>query len=284
MKDQPSPNGLENALVLNVSERGDGCHRVLRIEHEGKPVVVKCYGLKRSRLRAVLRQFGSLVIVGKSSVTAKARCRTEKETLALWHNEGFDVPRVYSIDFPSLEPCLAMEWIPGQTLSDLIQSSEESLETKKDLIRRFTEILARRHDRALALNEPRILFEHPTLNHLILSGDRLVHFDFEIVFTWKRDLERLIRRELAGFIRPLVRKSREEETDDLLEVMVRTYPEKARFRDVLNELEQFGSVPVLHWLQGFQKLPFFRKKGNTRAAAALARALKKESKGERLSI
>lgn len=275
MKHQNLPSGLENALVLNVSERGDGRHRVLRIEHEGMPIVVKCYGLKRNRFRAVLRQFGSRVIVGKSSVTAKGRCRTERETLNLWHNEGFDVPRVYSIDFPSLEPCLAMDWIPGLTLSDLIQSSEESLETKKDLIRRFTEIMARRHERALALNEPRLLFEHPTLNHLILSGDRLVHFDFEIVFTWKRDLERLVRRELAGFIRPLVRKSREEETDGLLEMMVRTYPEKVRLRHVLNELEQFGSVPVVHWLEGFQKLSFFRKKGNTGTAAALARALKK---------
>jgi len=275
MKDQSLSAGLENALVLNVSKRGDGRHRILRIEHEGKPVVVKCYGLKRNRLSTALRQFGSLVIVGKSSVTAKARCRTERETLTLWHNEGFDVPRVYSIDFPSLEPCLAMEWMPGQTLSDLIQSKEESLETKKDLIRRFTEILARRHERALALNEARLLFEHPTLNHLIQSGDRLVHFDFEIVFTWKRDLERLIRRELAGFIRPMVRKSRKEETDGLLGVMVRTYPEKVCLRHVLKELEQFGSVPVLHWLKGFQKLPFFRKKGNTVTAAALARALKK---------
>jgi tRNA A-37 threonylcarbamoyl transferase component Bud32 len=275
MKYQNPPTGLENAFVLNVSKRGDGRHRILKIEHEGRPVVVKCYGLKRNRLRTVLRQFGSLVIVGKSSVTARARCRTERETLTLWHNEGFDVPRVYPIDFPSLEPCVAMEWIPGQTVSDFIRARDESLETKKVLIGRFTEILARRHDRALALNESRLLFEHPTLNHVIWCGDRLVHFDFEMVFTWKRDLDRLVRRELAGFIRPLVLKSRKEETDSLLEIMVRTYPEKARLRHVLNELEKFGSVPVLHRLEGFQKLAFFRKKGNTRPAAALARALKK---------
>ena len=275
MKDHSLSAGLENALVLNVSKRGDGRHRILKIEHEGKPVVVKCYGLKRSRLHAVLRHFGSLVIVGKSSATTRGRWRTERETLTLWHNEGFDVPRVYPMDIPSLEPCLAMEWIPGRTLSNLIQAGDESLETKKELIRRFTEILARRHDRALALNEPCLLFEHPTLNHVICCGDRLVHFDFEMVFTWKRDLERLVRRELAGFIRPLVRKSRKEETDSLVEVMVKTYPEKVRLGHVLNELEQFGSVPVLHWLEGFQKLSFFRKKGNTRTASTLARALKK---------
>ena len=275
MKDRSLPAGLENALVLNVSKRGDGRHRILKIEHEGKPVVVKCYGLKRSMFHAVVRHFGSLVIVGKSSATARGRCTTERETLTLWYNEGFDVPRVYPIDIPSLEPSLAMEWIPGQTLSNLIQASDESLERKKDLIGKFTEILARRHERALALNESRLLFEHPTLNHVISCGDRLVHFDFEMVFTWKRDLERLVRRELAGFIRPLVRKSKKEETDCLLGVMVRTYPEKVLLRHVLNELEQFGSVPVLHWLEGFQKLSFFRKKGNTRTASTLARALKK---------
>ena len=274
MKYQTPPTGLENAFVLNVSKRGDGRHRILKIEHEGRPVVVKCYGPKRNKLRTVLRQFGSLVIVGKSSVTAKARCRTERETLTLWHNEGFDVPRVYPIDFPSLEPCVAMEWIPGQTVSDFIHARDESLETKKVLIGRFTEILARRHDRALALNESRLLFEHPTLSHVIRCGDRLVHFDFEMVFTWKRDLDRLVRRELAGFIRPLVRKSRKEETDGLLKIMVRTYPEKARLGHVLNELERFGSVPVVRRLERFQRLTFFRKKGNTETAAALARALK----------
>ena len=57
--------------------------------------------------------------------------------------------------------------------------------------------------------------------------------------------------------------------------MVKTYPEKVRLRHVLNELEQFGSVPVSHWLEGFQKLSFFRKKGNARTASTLARALKK---------
>lgn len=277
MKDQSLSAGLENAVVLNVSKRGDGRHRILKVEHEGRPLVVKCYGLKRNSLRAVLRQFGSLVIMGKSSVTAKGRCRTERETLTLWHNEGFDVPRVYPIDFPSLQPCLAMEWIPGPTLSALIQSTEESLETKKDLIKRFTEILARRHDQALALNESRLLFEHPTLNHVIVSGDRLVHFDFEIVFTWKRDLGRLVRRELAGFIRPLVRKSRKEEIDGLLEIMVRTYPGTAYLEHMLIELEQFGSVPVVHWLEGFQRLTLFRRKTNTRTATALARALRKEA-------
>ena len=64
------------AEVLAASKRGDGTHRVLKVEYRGKTVVVKCYGLKGSRLQALSRQFGSRLLLGKYlgfAVTHKER-------------------------------------------------------------------------------------------------------------------------------------------------------------------------------------------------------------------
>ena len=179
------------------------CNREVKaLTHEGKPVVLKCYGRKERPVRVALRQFGSLFIVGKSSITPGARCKTEHDVINLWRREGFDVPSLLAVPVPDpdLEPCLAMEWIPGTTLARVLLDSGVPVSRKQDLINRFTVILGRRHARAMSLKEPRLLFENPTFDHVFLSGERLVHHDFEIVFTGKRNIERLVRREIVGFL------------------------------------------------------------------------------------
>ena len=88
------------AEVLAMSKRGDGTHRVLKVDYQGEPVVVKCYGLKGSWLQALSRQFGSRLLLGKSTYTARGRQNTERAVLELWRREGFDVPRV--LDLPLL--------------------------------------------------------------------------------------------------------------------------------------------------------------------------------------
>ncbi len=129
------------AEVLAASKRGDGSHRVLKLEYQGKPVVVKCYGLKGSRLQALSRQFGSRLLLGKSTYTARGRYATERAVLELWRREGFDTPRV--LDIPELagagQPCLAMEFVPGELMSKLIRSTDVPLARKKELVARFAE-------------------------------------------------------------------------------------------------------------------------------------------------
>ena len=55
----------DKAELMDMSERGDGRHRVLKVEHGGAFYIIKCYGLKRSKIRTAMRQLGSLFLVGK---------------------------------------------------------------------------------------------------------------------------------------------------------------------------------------------------------------------------
>lgn len=264
----------DQAELLDVSDRGDGRHRVLKVEHQGEVYILKCYGLKRSRFRTALRQFGSLYLVGKSSISPKARMETEQKTLSLWRREGFDAPKAYGVDAPQYAPCLGMEYVKGPLLSQVFQDPQQPMERKLDLMTRFAKKLCERHARALTLNEPGLLFEHPTFTHVILSNDRFVCFDFEIVFTWKKDLQRLVRREIAGFCRSLVRRASEDQGQSLINAFVAAYPKRSDIERMNQELKQYGSVPVLKILD---KLRLFsgvkNNKKNEQLTAFLSKAL-----------
>jgi tRNA A-37 threonylcarbamoyl transferase component Bud32 len=268
------------AQVLAASKRGDGSHRVLKIEYQGKHAVVKCYGLKGSRLQALSRQFGSRLLLGKSTYTARGRCATERSVLELWRREGFDVPAV--VDFALLEkagqPCLAMEWVTGPLLSKIIRDADEPLARKKELIARFAETAGRRHARALELHEPGLVFKHPTFSHVIVSGERLVHFDFEQALTHTGAIERYIRHEIAGFLHALPRADRQL-FSALFTAFSAGYPDRQRLDLVIAELQRFGTVPLAPWLEpfGWLFLRFRRYQKMAKLARSFAAASTAES-------
>ena len=243
------------AELLCTSKKGNGQHLVAKLIWDGKAVVVKCYGLKRTFLRTIIRQYTSPVFTGKSSVSISSRHRTERKILQLWHREGFDVPAI--LDIPLLseipQPCLAMEWIQGPTLAEFFRCSQTPFPRKQQVMENFVNILGMRHKKALNLNEPRLLFEHPGFKHVLLSGQRMVHFDFEITFIRKKNIERLIRREVAGFLYSLVKSSRRD-SPELVNIFITCYPEKHRIKEVVEDLQKFGTVPVINGLDRFHKL------------------------------
>jgi tRNA A-37 threonylcarbamoyl transferase component Bud32 len=263
------------AEVLAMSKRGDGSHRVLKIEYQGKPVVVKCYGLKGSRLQALSRQFGSRLLLGKSTYTARGRYATERAVLELWRREGFDTPRV--LDIPELagagQPCLAMEFVPGELMSKIIRSADVPLSRKKELVARFAETAGRRHGRAIELAEPGLIFKHPTFSHIIVSDDRLFHFDFEQSLTHAGSLERYIRHEIAGFLHALPRSDRAL-FSELFTAFSSSYPGRQRLDLVISELQRFGTVPLARWLEpcGGLFLRFKRYEKMARLARSFAAA------------
>ena len=274
MKARTTFHGLE-AEVLSLSKKGDGSHRVLKVMHEGRPLILKCYGLKVGPLHAALRQYGVRLIIGKSAYSVAGRFNTERRVLELWRREGFDVPGISAPSFLSeiAQPCLALEWIPGPTLASVLRSPDESLGRKRELIEKFAQVMGKRHERAIALREPSFMFEHPTFNHVIVSGDRLVHFDFEIAFTQKNNIERIARHELAGFLYAMPRSNREH-FPCLLEALVTAYPDRARIKQALTELKAFGTVPLLGWLEVFQKyFRFFKRYKKISAEAGALDAL-----------
>lgn len=239
---------LGNAEVLNVSQRGDGRQQILKVPCDDGIIILKCYGLKRTRLRALIRQFGSFFLIRKSSVTVSGRRATEVAVMSLWKQEGFDVPSLFDLpDLPrNFPPCIAMEWIPGPTLVQVLRDEDHPLSVKKEIIARYARIWAKRHARALECNEPRLLQENPTLSHVFYADGRLVHFDFEIVFTWKKDLERLVRREIVGVAHALA-KAGGEDFEPLLDTLLDNYPDLSHFRKTVAELNRYGTVPEVGW-------------------------------------
>jgi hypothetical protein len=264
---------MDDFEVLTVSLRGDGTQRVLR-SRGPSPVVIKFFGLKRNRFRTVLRQFGSLFIVGKSSIRAAARREMERSVLILWRKEGFDVPELLDSRLPeeNANLCLAMENLRGPSLIAALCGNRMSLEDKCDFVARFADVCGKRHARALQLKEPRLFLEHPTFEHVLFDGDRMVHIDFEIVFTRTTGLEGLIGREITGFLRSLA-KTTDEEFLPLLEAFVSAYPDRARLEAVRDDLLKYGTVPVLDWMRrvpfaGLVGRAFRGRKGEIRQAIA----------------
>jgi hypothetical protein len=270
------PIDLRKAEVLDTSRRGDGRQRVMKVVHNEKFVILKCYGLKRSHPRVLFRQFGSLFLGGKSSITAKARHDTELDVLAFWRQEGFDVPEVYPLPkLPQdISNCIAMEYISSPTVAKVLQDDQKSLVLKKEVIARYARVWGKRHARALELGEPRLLQEHPTLSHVFVSRDRLVHFDFEIVSTRKKDLERLVRREIVGILRSMAKTSGDG-FYPLLDTLLDAYPDLSHFRQTACELLRYGTVPVVGWTAMFHRLMRSKKRYTKRLdfTKTLAKAL-----------
>ncbi|MEW6743875.1 MAG: hypothetical protein AB1486_14060 [Planctomycetota bacterium] len=228
--------GLE-AEVLNVSRAGGEEHRVLKLVIEGESAIAKIYGLKRNTVRTLLWQIGHRVLAGKSSIFARSRWATEREVLALWRANGFDVPRLLELELPASfpRPYLLLEWIDGPSMEELLRDEELALGEKEALLMRFVEVWGRRHERALELGEPRLIHEHPTFAHVLVKDDRLVHFDFEVAYTKRRPVGRLVSFEILGFLRSLA-KCDPWDYQVLLERVLETYPVRFRLETTVRDL------------------------------------------------
>jgi len=109
--------GLDASLLAR-SERGDGRHQVVSAQLGGREVVVKLYGRKRAQLPTLLRAFGHRFLVGKTGLSARARCETEARLLRLWRAHGFAAPELLGLSLPEpiAQPYLVLERIDGPTV------------------------------------------------------------------------------------------------------------------------------------------------------------------------
>lgn len=219
---------------LTRSERGDGNQRISKVTAGDHTYVVKQYGLKRSWIRAVLRSISHATYAGKSGVSARARLQTERETLQLWAREGIDVPAILP---ENLVPdsisglVLVLEWVGGLSLREVLHCTETPLARKRELLARFARTCAYRHDRALALRDPRLIFEHPTFAHVLVDGERLSHIDFEMVFTRAGRIEASMQREIVSFLRTLSKLR--DNFDELFRCFIEAYPDRQRLLDLV---------------------------------------------------
>jgi len=191
-------------LVFRVrTAEGSVIHKIYRNRH----------GLVRTWVRCLLVRAARV----KTGTDATSRWRTEADVLAVWRAAGFDVPADESPLHPELAGPrrLVLEDVAGHSMLTLLASKE--MRRKRDtallpcaardeLLRRFAEVWCRRHALAMARSEPRLVQEHGGFQHVLVSGQRLVHIDFEQAFLRPGNLRAKIAREMAGYLRSLYKR------------------------------------------------------------------------------
>lgn len=165
----------------------------------------------------------------KRGISARARYETERLTLEIWRREGFDVPAL--LDLPAPEPTpegpyVWLEYLPGVPLSDFIEDPEAPFADKVRYVERLGQELARRQGRALEISEPLLIQEHASVKHVIVDGERMVHFDLEGGYCPGFDITEAATQELSGILRSLARKG-ECHLDDYLRALVAGYGDRS---------------------------------------------------------
>jgi hypothetical protein len=188
------PQGME-AICLDRSVRGGGRHGVFLLKSSQNQWVVKIYHHKRGPLQ---RFFSGLenYFAGRSPLDPRSRFSTEKKTLDIWQENGFEVfrrlnqPPPVSIDFPHL----VFEFVSGRTLKEYFLDPAIGKADKLNTFKRFLPEWSRRHAVALETRNHYLVQKRATLQHVFMSaeGERLIFYDFEIVYTPRHHLPAII--------------------------------------------------------------------------------------------
>lgn len=228
------------AVKMNSSRRGSGLNAVWQIERKGQRMIVKTYSRRRPLGSSAISAL-CYWMEGRTTCSARGRCRTELRNLDLWRKAGFGVPRVVPLRFdPELPvPYCVLEYVEGTELLSLLADRRVDFAVRERVFIGFIEEWGRRHAVALARKEPRLVQEHATLAHVLVAGDRLTTFDLEVSYWNRRNIRVLIGREVLGCIRSLLRRVAAEEAGRFLAVLAATY----RPREILESIheEVFGN-------------------------------------------
>jgi len=222
------PPGME-AVCLDRSKRGGGRHGVFLIKSPQKQWVIKIYQHKRGPVQRIFSGLENY-FTGRSSLDPRTRFCTESKTLDIWQENGFDVfrrlkePPPVSIDFPHL----VFEYVPGRTVKEYFLDPQIAKAHKLHTLKRFLPEWSRRHALALDTGNHHLIQERATFQHVFLSAanERLIAYDFEVVFTPRHSLPAIIAREIAGYIRSLFSAVPPEDFTDYLDVVFREYPRR----------------------------------------------------------
>ena len=139
------PPALPPPRLLQDVNRDGGGNRLLLYEIEGRPALLKEYRARGAALREWTKAVGYWVLERKRGVTVRGRCALERELLALWRRQGFDVPAVLTHPLPpGFDPRAAtwLEYCPGPTLQRFVRDAAEPLALREAEVARFAATLA----------------------------------------------------------------------------------------------------------------------------------------------
>ncbi len=164
----------------------------------------------------------------KTPTTVAARHATERELLRLWRAAGCDVPAELSTELPQLaHPRVnVIEHVPGKLLGRLLADETLPRVERDALLARFAAAWGRRHALAVERRDARLVQEHGTFLHVIVSGERLVTIDLEQAYRPRADVVPLVAREIASYVRALAKGASEERLRADLRALVAAYPRR----------------------------------------------------------
>ena len=191
-------------------------------------VLQKLYAPHDAGPRYWVRLLLERVVRAKTPTTVAARLATERDLLAVWREAGCDVPADLTARSPELahQRVTLLEHVRGPLLGRLLAAGRLSRDERDDLLRRFAAAWGRRHGLALDRREARLVQEHGTFLHVIVSGERLVTIDLEQAFRPRRDVLPLVAKEIVAYVRSLAKGADPDVFRGDLEALVAAYPRR----------------------------------------------------------
>lgn len=214
---------------------GNG-NRIFKLPVGDNWVILKHYRGSRGQLETA-RKSVSAWLVGQTSYLPRTRCRTERECLSVWESYGFQTFRLLTnlkIDVPGCRDgeynLFAFE--EGPRLVDFLRDPGVELETKREAFNTFLQEWSRRHDLAIREKEPRLVHENGDIKHVQITDRGLVWFDFEVAYRFRSGIRGYISREIAGYLKSLLRMVDPALSEVLWQDTIEHYPAPNRLREV----------------------------------------------------
>lgn len=217
------------------------------LETPAGQVVQKLYRQRKGWLREEVRATLGAARGAKTSSRAEARRVTEAQQLRHWLERGFDVPRLIEPADAALAPgpYNLIEFVEGPVLLYALASqSGRSLDERRKLMAGYARSWHARHAAALDQDDPRLLQEHGTLEHVIVCAERFVTIDHEQAFRAGTRTLPLVAKEFASALRSLLKGTGPETFEDLLGALISGYDDEELLQSIL---AQFINHPSPLW-------------------------------------
>ena len=240
--------------------RRDAANRLWRVETPARPVLQKMYGEKGGPFRSLWRAWMSRVVRGATSSRAEARCRTERETLALWREAGIDCPE----DLTSRHPALAgprvaiLEWIDGVPLPDALAAEGTSRSARDRLLRIAGAAWGRRHGIAVERKDARFVQFHGGFQHLLVVADRVAAIDVEQAYLPGVAVLPRLAREVAACVRSIAKGADPAVLRADLVALAAAHPDTALLRAAVREALRGGGLRRLFDPRRWARRPALR--------------------------
>jgi tRNA A-37 threonylcarbamoyl transferase component Bud32 len=104
----------------------------------------------------------------------------EQQIMRLWEKEGFEVPRIHDIEIPVLpKPYLVTDLVKGVSLRECLADNAHPTSVKMDFLTKLFMELRRRHELAIARNDPRLIHPDASTGNILCTKSGFCFIDFE---------------------------------------------------------------------------------------------------------